>query len=117
MKIDQYIANCGYTSRRKAKDLIDEGKVFVNDKKATFSTKWIAGDKVLVDGVLLKHKELELVFLAYHKPKGVVCTTEKIKGNIIDAVNYPEKIYPVGRLDKDSEGLILLTNQGAMIDK
>jgi 23S rRNA pseudouridine2604 synthase len=117
MKIDQYIANCGYASRRKAKDLIEEKRVTVNGKIANFSTRFNPGDKVMVDEDVLVYKEREPVYLAYHKPKGVVCTTEKITGNIIDAIKYPEAIYPVGRLDKDSEGLILMTNEGPMIDR
>lgn len=72
---------------------------------------------VLIDGEELKAKKFKPVYIAYHKPKGVICTSEKIKGNIIDAVNHPEKVYPVGRLDKDSEGLILLTNVGELNDK
>jgi 23S rRNA pseudouridine2604 synthase len=117
MKIDQYIASIGYTSRRKAYDLIGEGRVTVNGKKATYSTKYTVGDKVAVDEKPLQHREPKPIYLAYNKPKGVVCTTEKIKGNLVDALNYPEKVYPIGRLDKESEGLLLLTNVGPMIDK
>ncbi|WP_317896765.1 pseudouridine synthase [Aurantibacillus circumpalustris] len=117
MKIDKYIAYYGYTSRRKACDLIDEKKVIVNGKIANFSTKFNEGDVVEINGEVLKPRTFVPTFIAYHKPKGVVCTTEKISGNIIDAVNHTEKIYPVGRLDKESEGLILLTNQGELIDK
>ena len=117
MKIDLYIAKSGYTSRRKAKDLIDEKRVTLNGKPATFSTKYKEGDVVEVDGTPLKVAPFVPVYIAYHKPKGVICTTEKIKGNIVDAINHPQKIYPVGRLDKESEGLILLTNRGEIIDK
>jgi 23S rRNA pseudouridine2604 synthase len=117
MKLDKYIALTGFTSRRKAYDLISEGRVIVNGRKATHSTKYNEGDKVLVDDAEVIAKPFVPVYLAYHKPKGIVCTTEKIEGNIIDAVNYPGTVYPVGRLDKDSEGLILLTNHGEMIDK
>lgn len=117
MKIDKFIAQSGYTSRRKAFDLISEKRVKVNGKTANFSTKANPNDKVTVDEILIEFKEFNPVFIAYHKPKGIICTTEKIENNIIDAISYPETIYPVGRLDKDSEGLILLTNDGKSIDK
>lgn len=117
MKIDKYISQSGYCSRRKACVLIDEKKVKVNGTTANFSTKVNEGDMVLIGNEAIKSKPFVPVYIAYHKPKGIVCTTEKIKGNIIDAISYPEKIYPVGRLDKDSEGLILLTNHGEVINK
>jgi len=117
VKIDKYIAQSGYTSRRKAYDLIEEKKVSVNGKTATFSTKIKNGDEVLIEGKKLEVKPFVPVYIVYNKPKGIVCTTEKIKGNIVDAIGYEEKIYPVGRLDTESEGLILLTNHGEMIDK
>jgi 23S rRNA pseudouridine2604 synthase len=117
LKIDKYIAQNGFTSRRKAFDLITEKKVFVNNKIANFSTQVNKGDVVVIAGKKLIEKEFVPVYIAYNKPKGIICTTEKIAGNIIDAVQHPATIYPVGRLDKDSEGLILLTNHGAIIDK
>lgn len=117
MKIDKYIAYYGYTSRRKACDLIEEKRVLVNDKVANFSTKFKEGDVISIDGEVLKPRTFTPTYIVYNKPKGIVCTTEKIEGNIVDAVNHTEKVYPVGRLDKDSEGLILLTNQGELIDK
>ncbi|MBL7934054.1 MAG: pseudouridine synthase [Bacteroidia bacterium] len=117
MKMDKYIALNGYTSRRKAYDLIGEKRVEVNGKVATYSTVYKDGDLVKIDGVVLQIKKFVPTLIAYHKPKGIICTTEKIPGNIVDAIKHKETIYPVGRLDKDSEGLILLTNQGELIDK
>jgi len=117
LKVDKYIGQSGYTSRRKAYDLVGEHRVRVNGKTATHSTKLQEGDVVTIDGVELKPKIFNPVYIAYNKPKGIICTSEKIPGNIIDAVNHPELIYPVGRLDKESEGLILLTNHGALNDK
>lgn len=116
-KIDKFLSKSGFCSRRKAFDFIDEKRVIVNGKTANFSTKVKSGDKITVDGQLIEAKEFIPVYIAYHKPKGIICTTEKIEGNIIDAINFHEKIYPVGRLDKDSEGLILLTNHGEIINK
>ena len=117
MKIDKYIALNGYTSRRKAYDLISEKRVLVNDKIATHTTKFNQGDVVVIDGKKLVVKKIEPIYIVYNKPKGVICTTEKIEGNIVDAIKHPETIYPIGRLDKESEGLILLTNRGEIIDK
>lgn len=117
MKIDKYIGQSGFTSRRKAFELIEEKRVTVNGKVANFSIKINEGDVVMIDGVELKAKEFKPVYIAYNKPKGIICTTEKIKNNIVDAIKHPETIYPVGRLDKESEGLILLTNHGKLIDK
>ena len=117
MKIDKYLAQTGHCSRRKANELLDEKRVKVNGKTASFSTEIKEGDVILIDGVELKAKPFVQTLIAYHKPKGIVCTSEKIEGNIIDAIGHEQNIYPIGRLDKDSEGLILLTNQGEWIDK
>ena len=117
MKIDKYIGQTGYTSRSKAYDLIGQKKVVVNGKLATYSTKFAEGDIVLVDGVDVKTKTFVPTYIVYNKPKGIVCTSEKIEGNILTAVNHPQKIHPIGRLDKDSQGLILLTNHGEIMDK
>ncbi|MEO6883451.1 MAG: pseudouridine synthase [Bacteroidia bacterium] len=117
MKIDKYIGHSGYTSRRKACVLIEEKRIVVNGKPATFSTKIKEGDLILIDGIKLEPKFFIPTYIAYNKPKGIECTSEKIANNIIDAIGHTEDIYPIGRLDKDSEGLILLTNQTELIDK
>ena len=117
MKVDKYIGHSGYTSRRKAFVLIEEKRVLVNGKVANFSTKIKVGDVVFIDGLELKKKEFIPTYIAYNKPKGIECTSEKIANNIIDAIGHTQNIYPVGRLDKDSEGLILLTNHSEIIDK
>lgn len=117
MKVDKYIGQSGFTSRRKAYDMISEQRVMVNGKLATHSTKLDEGDVVLIDGKELKTRVVVPIYIAYNKPKGIICTSEKIQDNIIEAVNHPKKVYPVGRLDKDSEGLILLTNQGELMNK
>lgn len=117
MKVDKYIGQSGFTSRRKAYAMIEEKRVMVNGKIANFSTKVKEGDVVTIDGKELEPKTFVPTYIAYNKPKGIECTTEKIANNIIDAIGHTENIFPVGRLDKDSEGLILLTNHSAIIDK
>ncbi|MES2515287.1 MAG: pseudouridine synthase [Bacteroidota bacterium] len=117
MKVDKYIGQSGYTSRRKAYELIDAKRVMVNGKLANFSTQIKEGDLILIDGEELKAKEFIPTYIVYNKPKGIECTSEKIENNIIDAIGHSQAIYPVGRLDKESEGVILLTNHGEIINK
>ncbi len=117
MKIDKYIGHSGYISRSKAYDMVGRKKVTVNGKLATYSTKITEGDVVLIDGINIHTKAFVPTYIVYNKPKGIECTSEKVANNIIEAVGHPQKIHPIGRLDKDSEGLILLTNHGEIIDK
>lgn len=117
MRLNRYISSTGLCSRRQADELIKQGKVKVNNTVAVIGTDVSPDDVVEVNGKLLKGKS-EYVYIALNKPRGVVCTTERhIEGNIVDFVNYPERIFPIGRLDKDSEGLILLTNDGGIVNK
>ncbi len=117
MRINNYISSTGLCSRRKADELIKNGKVKVNNNIAIIGQTVNKGDKVEVNGKEVKLKKT-YVYIALNKPPGITCTTERhIKGNIIDFVNHPERIFPIGRLDKDSEGLIFLTNDGDIVNK
>ena len=117
MRINKYIASSGMCSRRKAEEFIVQGLVTVNGIKAELSTMVEEGDTVLLNGKAVTPKK-EHVVLLFNKPVGVTCTTElHVKGNIISYINYPERIFPVGRLDKDSQGLILLTNDGDLVNE
>lgn len=117
MRLNKYLSDAGVCSRREADRFIEAGRVKVDGKPALMGQKVLPSQRIEMDGKLIK-KEEEKVLLAFNKPKGIVCTTsKKEKDNIIDFINYGKRIYPVGRLDKDSEGLILLTNQGELVDK
>lgn len=117
MRINKYIASSGLCSRRKAEEYIEKGLVTINGKTAVLSSIVNEGDEVFLDGKLIESNNNEIVLL-FNKPKGITCTTEhKVKGNIIDFINYPERIFPIGRLDKDSQGLILLTNNGDLVNE
>ena len=117
MRINKYIASTGLCSRRKAEEYIEQGLVTINNKIAALSSTVEECDVVMLDGKLLEKKNNEVVIL-FNKPKGITCTTEhKVKDNIIDFINYPERIFPIGRLDKDSQGLILLTNNGDLVNE
>lgn len=118
-RINKYLSEVGYCSRRAADKLIDAGRVTINGKVPEMGTKIAQGDEVRVDGKLISEPKEKPVYIAFNKPIGIVCTTDTRveKDNIIDYINYPKRIFPIGRLDKPSEGLILLTNDGDIVNK
>lgn len=117
IRLNKYISETGFCSRREADKLIESGRVTINGVKALMGTRVKEGTDVRVDGKPIKRTN-ELVYIALNKPVGITCTTEKkIKGNIVDFVNHKERIFPIGRLDKDSQGLIFLTNDGDIVNK
>ncbi|MBR0381721.1 MAG: pseudouridine synthase [Eubacterium sp.] len=117
IRLNKYLSEAGVCSRRQADRYIEEGRVTVDGLTAEMGQKVSAGQEILVDGIPVRKKGKRVV-LAVNKPKGIVCTTtKKEKDNIVDFVGYPERIYPMGRLDKDSEGLILMTNDGDLMNE
>lgn len=117
MRINKYLSETGIVSRRGADKWIAEGKVTINGELATVGSQVETGDLVCVDGKEVK-KEEQLVYIALNKPVGITSTTERhIKGNVVDFVNHPLRIFHIGRLDKESEGLLLLTNDGDIVNK
>ena len=119
-RINKYLSEVGFCSRRRADKLIEEGKVTINGKLPEIGTKVVDGDQVEVDGQRIKKsKKQNNVYLAFNKPAGIVCTTDTRlePNNIIDYIKYPVRIFPIGRLDKPSEGLIFLTNDGDIVNK
>jgi len=118
-RLNKYLSEVGYCSRRAADKLIEEGRVTINGRIPEMGTKVSPDDEVHVDGKLIKNSNKAAVYLAFNKPLGIVCTTDTRveKDNIIDFINYPKRIFPVGRLDKNSEGLILLTDDGDIVNK
>jgi 23S rRNA pseudouridine2604 synthase len=118
-RINKYLSEAGYCSRRAADKLIEEGRVTINGEVPLMGTKIVEGDVVKVDGKSVVKKDEKAVYLVLNKPRGIVCTTDTRveKDNIIDFLNYPKRIFPIGRLDKASEGLILLTNDGDIVNK
>lgn len=117
MRINKYLSETGIISRRGADKWIAEGKVTINGELATVGSQVDTGDIVCVDGKEVK-KEQQLVYIALNKPVGITSTTERhIKGNVVDFVNHPLRIFHIGRLDKESEGLLLLTNDGDIVNK
>ncbi|MCS1383413.1 pseudouridine synthase [Lysinibacillus sphaericus] len=117
MRINKYLSEAGIVSRRGADKWVEEGKVTINGVLATVGSQVEAGDIVCVDGKEVK-KEEQLVYIALNKPVGITSTTERhIKGNVVDFINHPLRIFHIGRLDKESEGLLLMTNDGDIVNK
>lgn len=119
IRINKYLSQVGYCSRRAADKLIDQGRIKINGVLPEMGTKVEETDEICVDGKPIEKAATENVYLLVNKPVGIVCTTDsKVeKDNIVDFLNYPTRIYPVGRLDKMSEGLILMTNDGDIVNK
>jgi 23S rRNA pseudouridine2604 synthase len=118
MRLNKYISETGICSRREADAWIEAGRVNVNGKRAELGTQVGDGDEVKVDGKRIGARAKKHVYIALNKPVGITCTTERhIDGNIIDFVRHPERIFPIGRLDKESEGLILLTSNGDIVNE
>lgn len=119
VRINKFLTEAGYCSRRAADKLIDQGRVTINGRVPELGTKVAPGDEVRVYGKLISAPEEKPVYIAFNKPVGIVCTTDtrREKDNIVDFINYPTRIFPIGRLDKPSEGLILLTNDGDIVNK
>lgn len=116
-RLNKAISETGYCSRREADALISGGKVKVNGETAELGVKVTVKDEISVQGEIIT-KKIENIYLAFNKPAGITCTTEiDVKGNIINFINYPQRIFPVGRLDKPSEGLIFMTNDGDIVNK
>lgn len=118
-RLNKYLSEAGYCSRREADKLIDAGRVTINGIVPEMGTKVGEKDVVAVDGEIVKNNKNQFVYLAFNKPVGIVCTTDTRveKDNIIDFINYPKRIFPIGRLDKPSEGLIFLTDDGDIVNK
>jgi 23S rRNA pseudouridine2604 synthase len=117
VSLNKFISNTGICSRREADKLIEAGRVTLNGAKATLGNRATASDEVKIDGNLLKNKEIP-IYIAFNKPVGITCTTDtKDKSSIINYINHPKRIFPIGRLDKPSEGLIFLTNDGDIVNK
>jgi len=117
LRLNKFISETGVCSRREADKWIEAGRVTCNGQKAALGTQVADGDEVLIDGLAVGTKKKQ-IYIALNKPVGIICTTEThIKDNIVDHVRFPERIFPVGRLDRDSEGLILLTNNGDIVNE
>ena len=118
-RINKYLSEVGFCSRREADKLLEQGRITINGKKPELGTKVSDADEICVDGKNIKKTEEKHVYIAFNKPIGIVCTTDtkREKNNIVDYINHPKRIFPIGRLDKPSEGLILLTSDGDIVNK
>ena len=117
VRLNKAISDSGYCSRREADTLIEKGIVTINGEKAGLGDRVMPDDEVRVDGKLITENE-NIVYIMLNKPVGITCTTDtRFDGNVVDFVNHPERIFPVGRLDKPSEGLLLMTNEGNIVNK
>ena len=116
-RINKYLSEVGFCSRRKADDYISDGRVYINGKAALLGSKVNIEDEITVDGEIIQYREKKKVYIAFNKPVGIECTgNHKVKDNIIDFINHKERLFTIGRIDKQSEGLILLTNDGDIVN-
>jgi len=117
-RINKFLSESGFCSRREADKLLEEGRITINGNVPEMGTKVSPSDEVRVDGKLVREKTTKPIYLAFYKPVGIECTTnQSVRDNIVDYINYPERIFPIGRLDKASEGLIFMTNDGDIVNK
>ena len=116
-RINKYLSEVGFCSRRKADDYISDGRVYINGQPALLGSKVNIEDEISVDGEIIQYKDKKKVYIAFNKPVGIECTgNHKVKDNIIDYINHKERLFTIGRIDKQSEGLILLTNDGDIVN-
>ena len=116
-RINKYLSEVGFCSRRKADDYISDGRVYINGKPALLGSKVNIEDEISVDGEIIQYKDKKKVYIAFNKPVGIECTgNHKVKDNIIDYIKHKERLFTIGRIDKQSEGLILLTNDGDIVN-
>ena len=117
-RINKFLSESGYCSRREADKLLDEGRITINGVVPEMGTKVSVDDEVRVDGKLVREKKEKPIYLAFNKPVGIECTTnQSVRDNIVDYINYSKRIFPIGRLDKASEGLIFMTDDGDIVNK
>lgn len=118
VRVNKFLSEAGFCSRREADKLIEQGRVTINNVIPEMGTKVLPTDEVRVNGKLINERNDAKIYLAFNKPVGIECTTnQSVRNNIVDYINYPERIFPIGRLDKDSEGLIIMTNDGDIVNK